>query len=98
MIYRHIEKSIGKEFINKAKEAGVNLVEHDDALGLDIIKLSASFRQWKVTVNIDKLRYRSDPLRCWKEVLVILLNMAQNDGAQLEQTDTIERLMLQENN
>lgn len=92
------QKSIGEELINKAKEAGVNLVEYDDAIGLDIIKLSASFRHWKVTVNIDKQRYRTDPLRCWKEVLVILLNMAQNDGAQLEQTDTIERLMLQENN
>ena len=89
------QKSIGEEFINKAKEAGVNLVEHDDALGLDIIKLSASFRQWKVTVNIDKLRYRSDPLRCWKEVLVILLNMAQNDGAQI---DTLEGKLLQEIN
>lgn len=95
MIFRHIQKSIGEEFINKAKEAGVNLVEHDDALGLDIIKLSASFRQWKVTVNIDKQRYRIDPLRCWKEVLVILLSMAQNDGAQL---DTLEGKLLQEMN
>ena len=89
------QKSIGEEFINKAKEVGVNLVEHDDALGLDIIKLSASFRQWKVTVNIDKLRYRSDLLRCWKEVLVILLNMAQNDGAQI---DILEGKLLQEIN
>lgn len=95
MIFRHIQKSIGEEFINMAKEAGVNLVEHDDALGLDIIKLSASFRQWKVTVNIDKQRYRTDPLRCWKEVLVILLNMAQNDGAQI---DTLEGMLLQEMN
>lgn len=95
MIYRHIQKSIGKEFINKAKEAGVNLVEFDDALGLDIIKLSASFRQWKVTVNIDKQRYRREPLICWKEVLVILLNMAQNDGAQI---DTLEGMLLQEMN
>ena len=95
MIYRHIQKSIGEEFINKAKEAGVNLVEYDDALGLDIIKLSASFRQWKVTVNIDKQRYRREPLICWKEVLVILLNMAQNDGAQI---DTLEGMLLQEMN
>lgn len=95
MIFRHIQKSIGEEFINKAKESGVNLVEHDDALGLDIIKLSASFRQWKVTVNIDKQRYRTDPLRCWKEVLIILLNMAQNDGAQI---DTLEGMLLQEMN
>lgn len=95
MIFRHIQKSIGEEFINKAKEAGVNLVEHDDALGLDIIQLSASFRQWKVTVNIDKLRYRIEPLRCWKEVLVMLLSMAQNDGAQI---DTLEGKLLQEMN